>query len=536
MGNYNSGRYNTGEVNMDVNSRNKSNYSDDFVFEDSVDINNPYPSKKGGKRTSKKGKKGSKAKLAIIITSIVLVVLIGGVCVFTFTGGFDKLTDKTFKFDKNIYVEGICLEEMTYEQAKQALLDKEKTMSLDINLNVKVNDKSVALTTQDFSYKFNTIEVLDEAKAYCESDSKSKEKKEFNITAAVEADSVTNAVSKVCKETEHKEQNAKVTAFDYSAENMFTYQNEEIGIDVDDALLKDDITKMFDGKKYSGEIVAKYSEIKPKITKSFLKENITVLGEYETFSTNNANGNSNMKTALAACNNSVIEPGATWSFNECTGDSNLESNGYLPAGVISDGRLETGIGGGLCQASSTIYNAALLADMEVVERSNHRWPSSYVPVGLDATIDYPNLDLKLKNKGETQMFMGCSMSGAKLFVQIFGVKSGDYDEIKINHSSDGDEATASRSYYKDGQLIKTEELPSSSYKSNSNTPSPSSKPSSSSKKPESSSKTESKKPESKPVSSKAPDPEPDPEPTPVESEPESTPEEPETPDDGGTEI
>ena len=142
-----------------------------------------------------------------------------------------------------------------------------------------------------------------------------------------------------------------------------------------------------------------------------MQNNIVKLSSFSTESSNNDNGNHNMKISLKACNGSVIEPGETWSFNDCTGDSNLESNGYKEAGVIVDGKSGTGIGGGICQSSTTIYNAAILCGMKIEERYCHYFKSTYIDAGRDATIDYGNLDLKLSNPFSYQLFMKCWLFG-----------------------------------------------------------------------------------------------------------------------------
>ena len=179
-------------------------------------------------------------------------------------------------------------------------------------------------------------------------------------------------------------------------------------------------------------------------------------------------GTSNMAVSLEACNGSIIDPGEQWSFNECTGDSNLESNGYKSAHVISEGKIIDGIGGGICQASSTIYNAAIRANMEVEERHNHQWASSYVPTGLDATIDYPNLDLVLSNPTDFQMFLECRVDGNTLYASVWGVKSDYWDEIHTrNEVSDKGSKSytvrAWRIYIKDGKEVDSEELFKSTY-------------------------------------------------------------------------
>ena len=217
-------------------------------------------------------------------------------------------------------------------------------------------------------------------------------------------------------------------------------------------------------------IIADVEKTDAKITVDDLKKNIVLLSTYETVSTNTANGTENMRVSLKACNGSVIEPGATWSFNKCTGNSNLESLGYKPAGVISNGKSDIGIGGGICQSSSTIYNAAVRANMKVEERYCHKWASSYVPTGLDATIDYGNLDLKLSNPTDYQMFLECKVVDGTLYVSFWGWKSDSYDLIMTrNKLTDrgGSSYTvkAWRVYYKDGKEVDSESLGSSTYDS-----------------------------------------------------------------------
>ena len=175
-----------------------------------------------------------------------------------------------------------------------------------------------------------------------------------------------------------------------------------------------------------------------------------------------------MATALAAINGTILEPGDTLSFNDCTGNSNLSENGYLPAGVISEGAMTTGNGGGICQAATTLYNAGIMANMEIIEREPHLWCSYYVYGGLDATIDWGNIDLKMKNNSDYQMFFRCWMDGTQLNVEIYGWQSPEFDEIRTETELDWSSSSwygynAYRVYYKNGKKIKTEELPYSEY-------------------------------------------------------------------------
>jgi vancomycin resistance protein VanW len=104
----------------------------------------------------------------------------------------------------------------------------------------------------------------------------------------------------------------------------------------------------------------------------------------------------NVRLAIASLDGRILQPGAEFSFNRVVGSWSAD-RGYVKAPVSFDGELIPNWGGGVCQASSTLYNAALLAGMEVTERHRHRFPARYVPVGQDAAVAQYNIDLRFRN-------------------------------------------------------------------------------------------------------------------------------------------
>jgi len=104
----------------------------------------------------------------------------------------------------------------------------------------------------------------------------------------------------------------------------------------------------------------------------------------------------NVRLAVRRINNTVIKPGAVFSFNKAV-DSWTADAGYVKAPVSYNGELVRDWGGGVCQASTTLYNAALLAGLEIVERHRHHWPARYAPIGRDAAVAYDTIDLKFRN-------------------------------------------------------------------------------------------------------------------------------------------
>ncbi|MEA4882660.1 MAG: VanW family protein [Clostridia bacterium] len=138
--------------------------------------------------------------------------------------------------------------------------------------------------------------------------------------------------------------------------------------------------------------------------------------------------NQNVALAAASLNGAVVEPGGEFSFNGVVGERG-EEQGYGPARVIVDGKSESGIAGGICQLSSTMYNAALLAGMEITERRPHSRPVPYLPAGLDATVSYGARDLRWVNTRAEAVTVRAAVDGPRVAVWIEGDSEGP--EIRL---------------------------------------------------------------------------------------------------------
>ncbi|HPU49898.1 MAG TPA: VanW family protein [Syntrophomonadaceae bacterium] len=160
-----------------------------------------------------------------------------------------------------------------------------------------------------------------------------------------------------------------------------------------------------------------------KVYPSISEEDLKVMGELASYSTWYNSGEvdrtHNLVKAANAINGRVVKPGETFSFNRTVGARTFET-GYRDAMVIVSGRFEPGVGGGICQVSSTLYNAVLLADLEVVERHNHSLAVAYVPVGLDATVAYGIQDFQFKNNTGHPVYIRAVAGGGRLTVTIYG--------------------------------------------------------------------------------------------------------------------
>ena len=175
-----------------------------------------------------------------------------------------------------------------------------------------------------------------------------------------------------------------------------------------------------------------------KITKP--KKTINNLGEeafpdlLATFSTrfdgSNYNRNTNIKLAAKKVNGTVILPGEKFSFNTIVGSRTIEA-GFKEGTAYIGGKVVPDVGGGVCQVSSTIYNTALLANMQIVERSNHMFTTGYVAASRDATVYYGSLDFVFKNSRKYPIKMVASANGGVCKVSIYGIKEEKEYEVII---------------------------------------------------------------------------------------------------------
>jgi len=166
-------------------------------------------------------------------------------------------------------------------------------------------------------------------------------------------------------------------------------------------------------------------EVPPSVTTEALQALAfdTVIGEFTTkFAVQEKNRAANLTAAAKAVDGKILRPGETFSFNETVGPREPET-GYKDAYVIVNGEYVEGTGGGVCQVSSTLYNAVLLADLKVVERMPHAIAVNYVPPGQDATVDYPKIDFKFKNDTASLVYIRTDVQPGVLTFRIWGKKT-----------------------------------------------------------------------------------------------------------------
>ena len=159
-----------------------------------------------------------------------------------------------------------------------------------------------------------------------------------------------------------------------------------------------------------------------RISDEALAQMTDLVAEYTThFPASNRPRCSNIKLASSKLNGTILMPGEKLSFNRTVGERTLRG-GFKLAGVYKQGKHDVGVGGGICQVSTTLYNASLFANLRIRQRSNHSLPVAYVPLGRDATVDYGSLDLVVENTTKGPIAVVDTYQPGRLTFRILGKK------------------------------------------------------------------------------------------------------------------
>ncbi len=204
----------------------------------------------------------------------------------------------------------------------------------------------------------------------------------------------------------------------YYEKEPFAVYPEVEGIDFDITAAKEQL------KEDKEEYVIPLIITKPKITlnqigaEAFSQQLSTFTTRYDA---GNTDRSTNLMIACEKLNGKVVLPGETLSYNQTLGPRTIAA-GYKTGKVYSGGQVVDGIGGGICQISSTLYNAVLMANLEIVERKNHQFATSYLPAGRDATVAYGVIDFKFKNTRKYPIRLVASAKNGIATVSVYGIK------------------------------------------------------------------------------------------------------------------
>ncbi|MEI5892877.1 VanW family protein [Bacillus luti] len=201
------------------------------------------------------------------------------------------------------------------------------------------------------------------------------------------------------------------------------------------------------------------------IQKMGIKE---VIAEYSTpMAGRNGNQSFNVNKSANTLSGVIVAPDETFSFNGRVGVTDA-AHGYKSAAVFSEGKVIQSAGGGVCQVSSTLYSAALRADLGIVSRSNHSMPVNYLPLGQDAAVADYGPDLKFKNNTGNHIYIQAFSNGGSITTRIFGTNTGKNVEVSsqvISRANDKITAVTYKKVTQNGEVISNGQISKSVYKS-----------------------------------------------------------------------
>ncbi|MEG0491639.1 MAG: VanW family protein [Clostridia bacterium] len=348
-----------------------------------------------------------------------------------------------------VFVDGVHVGNMTIDEARTTLTAAGSDAPNAYSVTVAIGDKTWTVDSSNVPATRNLGNVLERAYAVGRTNTTTIQstqqtpfrertntalgllEKGVNLTTAASYDheAVAKLVDEIAAYVTREPVDAQILSFDYNTRS-FSFSAEQPGVTFDKALLYQKITAELDQWKRGVTVTVDPIVTPPKLTKADLAKNFKMVAAFTTDTTKDSNRNNNIELACKAINGTALMPGETFSFNETTGQRTTDK-GYREAGAIAAGQSIEEVGGGICQVSSTIFNAVARANLEIVSRSPHAWPSSYVNRGEDATVNWPNLDFKFKNNTNSPVFLITYYKDRKLSAEIWGLSLGDGVSIDL---------------------------------------------------------------------------------------------------------
>ena len=227
-----------------------------------------------------------------------------------------------------------------------------------------------------------------------------------------------STINKIAKNIEQKPKDAELS-INENSEKVFNITPEIIGIKIDKNKLYTNLVENYINNK---QLVVKIpiTHIKPEISTKDFSSFTHLRSDFSTdISSSTTDRKHNIRNALNTLNKTVIYPNEIFSFNKVIG-RRTEQNGYRNAKIIVNNEYVEGIGGGVCQVSSTLYNSALLAGMEIIEANKHSKQVGYVKYGFDAMVNFGSSDLKFRNNTNQKITIITNYSSNRLRIRLFG--------------------------------------------------------------------------------------------------------------------
>lgn len=354
--------------------------------------------------------------------------------------------------------------------SKISNLLNEKTKNNTINI-LGEND-IIHVTPEKIGVSYDIDKIVSDIMSYKKKNSKianTISQLSLNMTShnieyspSINEDILNTFISSIEKKFYTSPKNASITF----NKDTITASKETLGYKVDTEKLKEDLLTCINSNFTDNTTIKlSYLEVQPKLTKN-TAEKLQILGTFKTkLPSKTGDRTGNIKLYTSKLNKSILSPGEELSCDKAGGDRTW-AEGYRNANGYVDGEVVPILAGGICQATSTIYNALLYADLEITERHPHSMPVTYAKLGLDAAIAKGIKDLRFKNNTENPIILQTYVNqDGYVVATIWGIPTVENKKIELfTKQFNSKSADAYRKVYIDGKLIATEKISSNRYK------------------------------------------------------------------------
>ena len=358
-------------------------------------------------------------------------------------------TDRIYQ---GIYIDNVHVGGMTREEAVRAVEAVNDVIDRQFDLVVSIGNENWHVNNERVPFSRNIAETVEKAWAFGRGSrggnigsgktpfegrvEQASDLRSYPQTYATKQDydhqALRTLTDGIVNYVDREPVNSTVQSFNFSTK-AFTFTEDRPGAKIDPEDLYTRLETLLDSGVTNTTVRVVPQRIEAEMTKAELMNRFGLVSAYTTHTTNNRNRNTNIQLSAAAINGKTVLPGEIFSFNGTTGERTAEK-GYREAAAIAGGQSRDEIGGGVCQTSSTLFNAVARADLEIIERNPHAWPSNYVEKGFDATVNWPGLDFRFRNNTEWPVFIVAAYSNQKVTVNIYGMSLGA--GVKIDLESD----------------------------------------------------------------------------------------------------
>lgn len=387
------------------------------------------------KMRCKKGGRLSMKKKLFIVTSL----FVFAIAVFYLTIASTVLaTSEDEVIIKGVYIDTIDIGGMSASEAKRAVQDYIDNLK-SRTITVQVQDHSESVTLEELGYDSKDNNYIDEAlklgksgnliKRYKEIKDTEQNSQVYKLEFQMNDDKLKEFVKNKCSQYDVPAVDASVSR----KNGAFIYTDESIGSKVDVEKTIAEIKKaLFENwNQKDANVKAVVVEDDPKYTREMVEKCKTLLGTFSTsFTSSTQDRAGNVANGARLINNTVLYPGDVFSAYDKLSPFTTD-NGYYTAGAYSNGKVIDSIGGGACQVTTTLYNAVLFSELEIVERSSHSMTISYADLSRDAAIAGTWKDLKFKNNTDAPILIEGYTVGRTITFKVWGYETRDTASRKV---------------------------------------------------------------------------------------------------------